>query len=552
MRAGVGVLVLVCATGAAQSTAQNRADPQPEIRGIVTEPGTEAPISAAAVRLFEEPAQGSVITGSSFSERTTLVEIETDAGGGFLFQPDKFGSYRVQVHKEGYRAFGPMMKPQPDVAIVRLSREHPTAEVKLKLARPGAVTGVIVDDETQEPVENLRVLLMQIFYMNGQRRFAPAGVAKTDPHGRFRAEGVLAGDYLLAVLPRLVYSGRVLKEFSKEDLASPDTDYEERYWPGGTDFDSAVPFNAGSNVTVNIGQIVVRKSARYRAHVTFPAGSCDAGETASVNLIRSRSWSEGLGSVPCGKDFLLRGFAPGQYRLDIEVERTRANRVRGDMSFAVTDKNVNVAAPLVRGIDIEGKVVVSSQAAPPPLDKIKVSLRPVASVPYADEMPSIPDDKGLFRVVNAHLGEQRIFLGGISDPFYVKEVRYNGGAIEGIVIPLNAGAATHSIEIELDDKPARVQGKATNGSHAARGAFVALARWPVGSPEALWPLRSTTCDEDGMFSFGVLAPGEYRVIAVPGDQQDKLQEPRVLESLLPSAKKVTLAAGVQNVSVEVR
>ena len=58
-------------------------------------------------------------------------------------------------------------------------------------------------------------------------------------------------------------------------------------------------------------------------------------------------------------------------------------------------------------------------------------------------------------------------------------------------------------------------------------------------------------DEDGKFQFAGLAPGLYRVVAIPSASKDRLDRPNILERLLAGAKEVTLGPGnFQTVTLE--
>jgi hypothetical protein len=63
--------------------------------------------------------------------------------------------------------------------------------------------------------------------------------------------------------------------------------------------------------------------------------------------------------------------------------------------------------------------------------------------------------------------------------------------------------------------------------------------------------KAMTGGDDGSFRFAGLAPGEYRILAVPLETKDKLDEPGVLERLFVGALKITLDRGdSQNVQVK--
>ena len=88
-------------------------------------------------------------------------------------------------------------------------------------------------------------------------------------------------------------------------------------------------------------------------------------------------------------------------------------------------------------------------------------------------------------------------------------------------------------------KPAALTGSVVDHDRPVDRPFVVLARWPLA-------LRSTPGamgDEDGKFQFAGLAPGLYRIVAIPSVSKDRLERPNVLEQLLANAKEVTLGPG---------
>jgi hypothetical protein len=70
----------------------------------------------------------------------------TDFSGSFTLPLDKPGPYRVEARKPGYSA---PTAGGPNYREVTLPAESPVAEVKMYLAQPGRITGLVVDEETR-------------------------------------------------------------------------------------------------------------------------------------------------------------------------------------------------------------------------------------------------------------------------------------------------------------------------------------------------------------------------------------------------------------------
>ena len=528
-----------------QQSGEKKATAKPEIHGVVLEPGTLHPVSEAVVLLFTMPGEGELL---NFSRAKALVTTTTDANGAFRLAPAQFGSYRVEVKKEGYGAAAlfSIAKGLSNVATVKVSSEHPLKQVQLMLARPGQVSGRLVDEETRKPIAKMQVFVECLFHVEGRRVAMPGAMAVTDSEGQFVATGLIPADYLVWIRPRTSDLARIVQELSEKDLERMDLDYEQSYWPGGGGLDTALPIAVGSGAAVDVGRLVLRRVPYYSVRVSFPAGGCESGEKANVGFTVGQGFHFGLGRIPCNKDFLMRGFAPGPHKMEAVVERPRESRVGGLVAFDILDKNINVSVPLVRGAIIDGRVVPVEGASKPALDKMRIFAVPLAGASYADEAFATLDDQGKFRFVNARPPEYKLRISGVPSSHYVKEVRYNGIAVRGNPqerhLQLDPSAMGHSLEIVVDDKPASITGSVTDRDRAVSEPHVVLIPWPLSSPEALWPVLEATGDEDGKFQFRGLAPGEYRILAVSPAVQEKLSEPNILNRLLVNAKTITLGA----------
>jgi hypothetical protein len=551
------VLLLFAATSVCaplQQSGEKKATAKPKIHGVVLEPGTLHPVSEAEVLLFPMPGEGELL---NFSRAKALATTTTDANGAFRLAPEQFGSYRVEVKKEGYGAAAPFSIAMglSNVATVKVSGEHPLRQVQLMLAHPGQVSGRLVDEETRKPIAKMQVFVECLFHVEGRRVAMPGAIAVTDSEGQFVATGLIPADYVVWIRPRTSDLARIVQEFSEKDLERVDLDYEESYWPGGSSLDTALPVRVGSGAAVDVGRMALRRVPYYSVRVSFPAGGCESGEKANVGFTVGRGFHFCLGRIPCNKDFLMRGFAPGSHKMEVVVDHPRENRVGGLVAFDILDKNMNVSIPLVRGVIIDGRVVPVEGASKPALDKMRILADPIAGAAYSDEGYTVPDKEGAFRFDNARAPEYRVSISGMPESHYIKEIRYNGIRVRGntqrLHLRLDPSAMGHSLEIVVDDKPASLIGSVTDRDRAVSVPYVVLIPWPQSSPEALWPVLEATGDEDGKFQFRGLAPGDYRILAVSPAVQEKLSEPNILNRLLVNAKTITLGASAfQTVPLE--
>jgi hypothetical protein len=536
---------LISPPGPAQDSDSKSGGNVPTIRGTVREAGNMAPISDVEVSLSSLET-GKTETGGSVRYGRPIAKTKTDITGAFSFQPDKAGLYTVSASKDGYfpvaqdSIFGVPMPNQVD-----LKAGAQPAEITLVLGRTGFLEGVVVDAETKRPVPNLGIQLNIIGPAWGVRRLMPQATVRTDADGRFRIGG-RPYSYILGIRPQVWDKPRLLATFSEEDRKAAAEDYEAAYWPGTTDSDAAQPIAIPSGGDFNLGVVSLRKVQYHSVHVSLAEGSCMAGEKVQFRIPNNRFGKAGqdLGSVPCGKDFLLTGFPPGSYRLEVTPAlgtRRHEEMTWGETEFDIADQNVDITVTMQRGVDVEGNIVVPDGAAKPAFEKIGIHLQPVVGDLTPGESQFLADAQGRLHITNVRATEQWAEVTGVPEGYCVRQIRYNGTPVRGWLVPFQNGGVSRTLEIVLDDKPAVVSGTVMKGDRPVGNAQVLLTPWPVDSPNAVWPPRQATADGDGKFRFFGLASGDYLLVALPPELREKWREPGILQLLLRQAKKVTLA-----------
>ncbi len=146
---------------------------------------------------------------------------------------------------------------------------------------------------------------------------------------------------------------------------------------------------------------------------------------------------------------------------------------------------------------------------------------------------------------------QQISVNGLASKFYVKEIRYNGLAVtDGIITPMAGSPAL--LEIVIDDKAAIISGSVADYDNVSAQITVVAVKWPVSSDATslsalLGPGASVMANDQGRFQIGGLAPGEYRVLAIPAGTLSRLPP-----DIVNSAEKVKLERGSsQTVSLKI-
>ncbi len=403
--------------------------PQPEIHGTVTELGTHAPVADVEVAIYRWPDEGPRVHGPKHEGTVT---VRTDVNGLFQLGADQLGDYSVEIKKDGWGAAAAFNMSLNTSAEVSLTKAHPSREVKFQMARPGEMSGRVVDFETGKPVANLHVWAIQTMYSGRQRSPWPSFQdAATGEDGRFVIQGLTPGDYVVQVRRTEMKESGLRLEFAKKDLETVEHGYQETYWPGGGDMSVAAPVPVGSGAHVSVGEIAAKKAPLYRIHGSIAAGGCAPGDKVNLTEVTQMygvNQHHYLDSVPCGKEFLLVGKEPGTYWLNA------SNSTSGHRGFApvtITDKNVEAAIVLGPGVAVDVKYVVAEGSRRPDFKPITLSMRPVEGAVMGADPPKSPDADGRLRLAGMPLCDYTATFFGIPTGFYVRELRYNGSALSG-------------------------------------------------------------------------------------------------------------------------
>ena len=504
-----------------------------EIRGVVTESGTNHGIEAVAVKLHKaSPIPGSRIPGRQ------VAEAQTGARGDFRFAPEELGEYTLVFEKAGFSPVKPATsQTQPNQVNLILTREQPSREVSFVLGRPGEVVGRVVNADSNQPIPGFQFYLVAVTASRGA--LAPLGLKRvvTDAEGVFRAAGAGPGQYVIETGTEYPAPERFLKTFSKEDTAVVEPAYESSR---GSVLEAA-SIRVISGATVDVGTLRVRQVPHYRVLVEVGQGGCDSGATLTVVLYNDGSGAplNAAGDVECGKPVLFRLLPSGDYR--VSARSKTGAKVQADVPVRIVNENVTVAISPVRGLDIQGRIIAAEQSRIDSLEKIRVAVSSFRGPSFGDQVSGTDAAAGgRFRLENHWSGTKRVFINGLPDGAFIKQIRYRGVRLNGNIFD---AAGDGELEIEIDDRAALVTGSVRTNDRPVGRAHVALVRWPLEPRDLFGSVKQADADDDGKFQFGLLPAGEYRVLALPPDQRERIEEPGVLQRLLPRAERIVLERG---------
>jgi hypothetical protein len=533
---------------AAQQTPISGSD-RPEVRGVVLEPGTNQPVIGAEASLyFLGETRPTIRVG--LGHLSALDTTQTDATGAFTFHPEKLGFYSVGVKKDGYSK--PRRGEGVDSKDITLTEARPSGEVHLALSRPGQLSGTVVDATTGLPIPKFSLMVAAVQTLSGFRS-AMGPIVTTNVEGEFTASNLTAGEFVVITVPQSERKTLVRTKFAEGDLKSIKEDYEQSYWPGGHGLDTALPVVITSGVSVNIGKVQARKIQYFSVHVHIPAGSCGAGDTMVVFTQAYRVVAPFADDVPCSSELLVSGIPPGSDRLVLTTnKRTAATRETASVPFVIKDENLELTAPMERGVSIDATFVAADRARAPDFTRLGLTLYPIDALPMVDIISvRKADAAGRIKYVGVPRVSQKILIAGLEAGYYVKEIRYNGIAIADMVLPLENESMGRNLTIVIDDKPAAIIGTVMEGNKPVSEPYVIAAKWPLPDGNSPYQPARASGDANGSFRFLGLAPGEYRVLALRSQEEDDDRAPGTLERALEIAKKVEVGpSAIQNVTIE--
>jgi hypothetical protein len=477
---------------------------------------------------IEGRAVNSVTAAPFTSERVTLRAlppgtdawgIQPDFEGRFTFDEMEPGSYILCV-----RRFGNDGMP------VKLSAGQVLKDVEFRITLPGAIRGIVVDDEGR-PLPNLLV--------NASGGVVgPSDLARTNNAGEFRFPLLPPGSYTLLATP----DDRLMKPTAPGSAEGP-AKAEERllptYYPAAADVAGAVPLEVAPGQELLGITIVVRKGRLYHVQGTVTPLSPD-GSLAAVGLSMTPRTS-GLG-IPATAElkpdgsFDFSDVRPGSHDL-IAWRRTPAPTVTlGRVQVDVTDADVTgVVLRIEEPRPVQGRMRMEGQDKPD-FTGVRVELRRLESILSLSS--AALNAENTFTLKEVPPDKLLVVVKGLPGKAYVKSIRLGGWETidSGLdltdmqIVPLldiliSPNGATIEVTVNQDDgKP-------------SAGAWVCLVP-DLAQPELTSRIEYATTSGDGRFTFAGVPPGEYRLYAFEPLKRE-LYGSQVLEFLKPFESKAT-------------
>jgi hypothetical protein len=514
-------------------TAASHAAAQYKVSGEVVEVGTGAPISGVEVRL------------NAGGDQEDRVAMTTD-GGRFEFELENAGAYPMTFARQGYVApqsagFGSRVSLTATV-----NPAHPARALRVILARPVGISGVVLDELTRQPVQHQTLWILRPMLAGWRMAMmAAGGIVTTDSQGRFLRTGMPPGRYMVRVSPP---EFRILRQLPEKDLSAPAEDYADVTFPGGGENGAGDPVDIPSGATKDLGKLFVKRVASARLQVSLPADACAEGEKADLDIETPGALNTRMETVACAKPFWIGGFRPGEYQLQAWVRKSdgATTRAYAPLTIRGGDPTPRVKLAAVPAADVDGRVAVAEGGASPAFADVRIHLKSLLRQQSSDREAAC-DSAGHFHFSGVPGSSASFEVRGLPPAYYTKSIRYDGREMDGAGFALSPTATAHSLEVVLDDKPASLFGSVVRNQQPVEQPFIVMLRWPrTGQP------LSVTGDGDGKFQFTKLPPGEYRALAVSAEDRLAIHEPAILERALSQSQKVQLGPNAsRGISLEV-
>jgi hypothetical protein len=196
-----GVLVAMT-TSVAVVASQRAGGPPSPAQSTSSTSGTGAMSGVVVDGTTGEPVPGAVVAISSDQETSTNQRrLVTDDRGRFTFSGLPPGSYALTADQVGYTPTQYGASDPLDLLSARLieiTDGQRLLDIRLKLWRPAAISGTLVD-ETGEPVVGALVRVTAPVFLAGRTYLAGGYAAKTDDRGRYRISQLIKGRYYVMV-----------------------------------------------------------------------------------------------------------------------------------------------------------------------------------------------------------------------------------------------------------------------------------------------------------------------------------------------------------------
>jgi hypothetical protein len=430
-------------------------------------------------------------------------------------------------------------------------------DLRLRLCRGAAVAG-IVRDGSGDPIEGAGVRLLRRQAIGTDAGLQVQAVVWTDDLGAFRAYGLPAGKYIVAVSapPPAFGTSDVVqaKLVLGYNMRSMRVAYAPVYFPGTANIGEASPIElvlGNERLGVDIA-VTLKPVAKVSGTVELPVGLvADSRVTIQPSSVDSL-WFAPFSAVSVRSDghFEFLGIPPGDYIVTAQIRAKDASGERKRTYWAFATVFVTGTDQFVRLIPEDGAAVTGRLTSVGPGNFVDLQASQVRLIPLGERAAALRQ----FQLTADVSRDGRLEWSGLPLGEYVVRAGRNGSwapvsattagreVLEGILEIRQAGQV-NDLEVTYAQQLTQVFGRIHDASKSSRELLVMMiptepSFWRLGSRRIPPPVRVAP---DGRYALRDLLPGEYCLIVL-NDEPEGLDS-AVLSEFVRAGVIISVAAG---------
>lgn len=464
-----------------------------ELQGVVGSAWDQKPLKRAEVVLHPRDP------GRSTAGATT------DEQGRFHFLEVAPGSYVLTVSRTGYLSTSAVYQHSARLP-VPFAVESDLSSLQVRLQPAATVSGKVRHTDG-EPASGLAVVAYREYYDRKRHLYEVAGKAVTDDRGEYRLYGLAAGRYYVAAI-FTPYEGRDVREELVRDAQgqlNPPERTVTTFQPSSWKLSEANQIVVHSGAEVGTADIFLARSRTATVRGRVLSGR-DGQPTPGTTLVLLREDGSGTGFIPYPStvrmldkgEFEVKGVVPGRYALEARAF-DRRGMLFSRQSVLVGNTTVVTTNVLLQAeIDIRGIVMASAPGETlPPVVQIAAEPRSPGATRHAVSGPG-----GAFTLRLTPGETYDLYLQKPAANLYLKEAKVDTTEVftQGLRLD-SAGSAT--LVLTVAQQAGDIRGETQPGANVALiPQEPLLSRYSLGA-----------ANEWGLFAFGAVAPGDYRLLA---------------------------------------
>lgn len=464
---------------------------------------------------------------------------KTDSQGRYTFKGSLPGTYTIRVEK-------PEDASEPRSRTLTLAPGDRLTGVDLVIPKGASISGKVLD-RSGRPISGIVVFAYVRSHELGHMRLFEKGGALTDDRGEYRIAHLPDAAYLVAALPVIRKPLRTAKRGPEPAAPLPPAYPPITFAPSGRSQSAAAVVEVQGGEERRGVDITLEKEPVYCIY--FKPGSAlpqaDAGMLSEAFLdewLETRGPRVGGGSIPLGQDTQICGVPEGDYRLGLLGYTKSPSKGLGYIQapVLVSQRHTEVGPVDLLGFEsLTGTVVVRGAKPGDPLPegiRLILPFRNRSLLPSDTFAGKVASD-GTIHLAKVYQDTYGLTFENLPKGHYLVKSTQNGRdtTLEGV----RPGAGPLQIEL-ASDGPILTGKVLTAGNEPSPVSEVTVFLTTKDGTA----IRIAQSDQSGTYTFdSAVAPGDYRIVAVPDLPDSQRRDPTIAQRFLANAVDLQLDAG---------